>query len=63
VFGAALGAFAYEQFRGFLLVSPTFSQFQLVVAGVLLLVIVLFLPGGFMGWVYRKLPKLRKVLE
>jgi branched-chain amino acid transport system permease protein len=63
VFGAALGAFAYEQFRGFLLTSSTFSQFQLVVAGVLLLVIVLFLPGGFMGWLYRKLPKLRKVLE
>jgi branched-chain amino acid transport system permease protein len=63
VFGAAFGAFVYEQFRGFLLVSPTFSQFQLVVAGVLLLAIVLFLPGGFTGWLYRRLPKLRKVLE
>lgn len=63
IFGAAFGAFVYEQFRGFLLVSPTFSQFQLVVAGILLLTIVLFLPGGFMGWVYRKLPRLRKVLE
>ncbi len=63
VFGAAFGAFVYEQFRGFLLVSPIFSQFQLVVAGVLLLTIVLFLPSGFMGWVYRKLPRLRKVLE
>jgi branched-chain amino acid transport system permease protein len=63
VFGAAFGAFVYEQFRGFLLTSPTFSQFQLVVAGVLLLAIVLFLPGGFTGWLYRKLPKLRKVFE
>ncbi len=63
IFGAAFGAFVYEQFRGFLLVSPLFSQFQLVVAGILLLAIVLFLPGGFMGWVYRKLPRLRKVLE
>jgi branched-chain amino acid transport system permease protein len=63
VFGAAFGAFVYEQFRGFLLVSPTFSQFQLVVAGVLLLATVLFLPGGFMGWLYRKLPRLRTVLE
>jgi branched-chain amino acid transport system permease protein len=63
VFGAAFGAFVYEQFRGFLLTSPTFSQFQLVVAGVLLLAIVLFLPGGFTGWLYRRLPKLRKVLE
>jgi len=63
VFGAALGAFVYEQARGFLLVSPTFSQFQLVIAGVLLLLIVQFLPNGFMGWVYSKLPRIRKVLE
>lgn len=63
VFGAALGAFAYEQFRGFLVVSPVFSQFQLVIAGILLLLIVQFLPNGFMGWVYRKLPWVRKVLE
>jgi branched-chain amino acid transport system permease protein len=63
VIGVALGAFAYEQLRGFLLVSSTFSQFQLVVAGVLLLLIVLFLPEGFMGWVYRHLPRLRRVIE
>ncbi len=63
VFGAALGAFAYAQFRGYLVVSPTFSQFQLVFAGILLLLIVLFLPSGFMGWVYRKMPWTRKVLE
>lgn len=63
VIGVALGAFAYEQFRGYLLVSSTFSQFQLVVAGILLLLIVLFLPEGFMGWVYRRVPRLRKVIE
>ncbi len=63
VFGAGLGAFVYEQFRGYLLVSPIFSQFQLVVAGILLLLIVLFLPSGFMGWVYRRLPWMRRVLE
>ncbi len=63
VFGAAIGAFAYGQFRGALLTSSTFSQFQLVVAGVLLLAIILFLPGGFMGWLHKTFPKLRKVLE
>src|SRR5699024_8282690 len=63
VFGAALGAFVYEQARGFLLVSPMFSQFQLVIAGVLLLLIVQFLPNGFMGWVYSRFPQIRKVLE
>lgn len=63
VFGVALGAFAYEQFRGYLLISPIFSQFQLVVAGILLLLIVLFLPSGFMGWVYRRFPRLRRIIE
>ncbi|MGH8749376.1 MAG: branched-chain amino acid ABC transporter permease, partial [Burkholderiales bacterium] len=53
VIGPALGAFLYEQLRGWLLVSPTFSNFQLVIAGVLLLAIVLFAPGGLMGWLYR----------
>jgi len=63
VFGAALGAFLYAQMRGMLVTSATFSQFQLVVAGGLLLAVVLFLPGGFMGWLYKIFPKLRKVLE
>ncbi|MEI6557277.1 MAG: branched-chain amino acid ABC transporter permease [Rhodospirillaceae bacterium] len=63
VTGAALGAFLYEQFRGYLLISPTFSSFQLVIAGALLLVTVLFMPGGLMGWVYQRWPRLRRILE
>jgi len=63
VTGAALGAFLYEQFRGILLTSPVFSSFQLVIAGALLLVTVLFLPGGLMGWLYHRWPRLRRVLE
>jgi branched-chain amino acid transport system permease protein len=63
VTGAALGAFLYEEMRGWLLVSDTFSNFQLVIAGVLLLVIVAFAPGGIMGWVHRRLPWTRKLLE
>ena len=63
VVGPAVGAFLYEQLRGWLLVSPTFSHFQLVVAGVLLLAIVMFAPGGLMGWLYRRLPRLRRCLE
>ena len=46
VTGVALGAYLYEELRGYLLVSETFSHFQLVIAGVLLLLIVLFFPGG-----------------
>jgi branched-chain amino acid transport system permease protein len=63
VTGAALGAFLYEEFRSYLLTSPLFSNFQLVVAGALLLVIVLFVPGGLMGWVLERWPRLRGRLE
>jgi branched-chain amino acid transport system permease protein len=61
--GVALGAYLYEELRGFLLTSETFSHFQLVVAGVLLLLIVLFFPAGLMGFIYRQFPRTRKVLE
>jgi branched-chain amino acid transport system permease protein len=63
VAGPAIGAFLYEQFRGWLLTSAAFSHFQLVIAGVLLLAIVLFAPGGLMGWLYRRWPRLRIFLE
>ena len=61
--GAALGGFLYEQLRGYLLVSSALSHFHLIIAGGLLLLIVLFAPGGLMGSVYRRLPVLRGVLE
>ncbi len=61
--GPAIGAFFYEELRGWLLTSDTFSNFQLVAAGALLLVIVLFLPGGLMGWLYARWPSVRRILE
>jgi branched-chain amino acid transport system permease protein len=63
VTGVALGAYLYEELRGYLLTSETFSHFQLVVSGVLLLVIVLFFPGGLMGFIYSRFPRTQKVLE
>ncbi|HZI85123.1 MAG TPA: branched-chain amino acid ABC transporter permease [Casimicrobiaceae bacterium] len=63
VIGPALGAFLYEELRGTLLTSQTFSSFQLVIAGVLLLLIVLFLPGGLMGWIHRRWPRSKQVAE
>lgn len=63
VTGAAVGAFLYEQLRGFLLTQPRLSSFHLVIAGALLLVIVLFAPGGLMGAAYRRFPRLRTVLD
>ncbi len=63
VIGPALGAFLYEELRGALLTAEAFSHFQLVIAGVLLLLIVLFVPGGLMGFVHRRWPKSRRWLE
>jgi branched-chain amino acid transport system permease protein len=63
VTGPAIGAFLYEELRGLLLVAETFSHFQLVIAGGLLLLIVLFVPGGLMGWIHQKWPYTRWWLE
>ncbi len=63
VTGVALGAYLYEELRGYLLTSETFSHFQLVIAGLLLLLIVQFFPGGLMGWIYDRFPRTQKVLE
>jgi branched-chain amino acid transport system permease protein len=40
-----------------------FKDIQLVVAGVLLLLIILFVPAGVVGWLRRRFPRLRRVLE
>ena len=63
VMGAALGAGLYEKLRSYLLTSPKLSDFHLVIAGGLLLLVVLFAPGGLMGWFYRLLPRAREVVE
>jgi branched-chain amino acid transport system permease protein len=63
VVGAALGGGLYEKLRSYLLTSPSLSNFHLVIAGGLLLLVVLFAPGGLVGWVYRLVPRARKVLE
>src|SRR6202034_4419128 len=57
VAGVAIGAYLYEELRGYLLVSDTFSHFQLVISGTLLLLIVLFFPGGLMGFIYSRFPR------
>jgi branched-chain amino acid transport system permease protein len=63
VAGPAIGAFLYEELRAYLLFSETFSHLQLVLAGMLLLLIVLFVPGGLMGWIQARLPQLRRWLQ
>ncbi|HFD38393.1 MAG TPA: branched-chain amino acid ABC transporter permease [Anaerolineae bacterium] len=63
VLGPIVGAAAYQRLRGLLLVSPLFKNIQLAVAGVLLLIIVLFVPAGVIGWLRGRFPRLRRVLE
>ncbi|HEY7664871.1 MAG TPA: branched-chain amino acid ABC transporter permease [Xanthobacteraceae bacterium] len=63
IIGPAIGAFVYEEMRGILLTAESFSHFQLVIAGILLLVIVMFAPGGLVGLVHRRWPVTRRWLE
>src|ERR1700732_1104019 len=63
VTGVALGAYLYEELRGYLLTSSTFSNFQLVIAGALLLMIVSFFPSGLMGFIYSRFPRMPTILE
>jgi branched-chain amino acid transport system permease protein len=63
VVGAALGGGLYEKLRSYLLTSPRLSNFHLVIAGGLLLLVVLFAPGGLIGWLYKLVPHTRKVIE
>jgi len=61
--GPILGAGIYERLRGLLLVSPLFKNIQLVVAGIILLLIVLFIPAGVVGWLRRRILPLREWVE
>jgi branched-chain amino acid transport system permease protein len=62
VVGPVLGAAGYQRLRGALLTSPLFGNIQLAVAGVLLLIIVLFIPTGAVGWLRSRAPRLRRYL-
>ncbi len=62
VTGPILGAAGYQRLRGILLTTPVLKNFQLVVAGALLLLIILFIPGGAVGWLRKRFPRLMKVL-
>ncbi len=63
VLGPILGATVYQRMRGSLLTSAIFKNIQLSVAGALLLLIVLFVPAGAIGWLRYRFPVLRRVLQ
>jgi len=62
VLGPILGAAGYEVLRGFLVISRFFKNIQLTVAGVLLLLVILFIPAGAVGWLSKRYPVLRKFI-
>jgi branched-chain amino acid transport system permease protein len=63
VLGPLLGAVTYQGMRGYMLTSPLFKDLHLAVAGAVLLLIVLFVPAGLVGWLRGYFPKLRRALE
>ncbi len=62
VLGPILGAFAYQGMRGYLVTSAFFKDIQLSVSGALLLMIVLFIPAGAIGWLRHRIPTIRRAL-
>jgi branched-chain amino acid transport system permease protein len=63
VMGPLAGAVGYQWLRGYLLTSPLFKNLHLALAGVILLLIVLFVPAGAVGWVRGRFPRLKRFLE
>jgi branched-chain amino acid transport system permease protein len=63
VMGPVVGAFAYERLRGYLLTSALFKNLHLALSGLVLLLIVLFVPGGVVGWLRTRFARWRRVLE
>ncbi len=63
VSGPLLGAVTYQGLRGYLLTSPLFKSLHLAIAGLVLLLIVLFLPAGAIGWLRQRFQGLRRFLE
>lgn len=63
VLGPLVGSATYERLRGYLLTSDLFKNLHLAIAGFLLLIIILFIPAGLVGWLRARLPRLRRVLQ
>ncbi len=62
VLGPILGAFAYQGMRGYLVTSDFFKDIQLSVSGAILLIIILFIPTGAVGWLRHRFTPLRRIL-
>jgi branched-chain amino acid transport system permease protein len=72
VTGPIVGALIFDRLRSALITAPpielgsltiNLSNFHLVVAGVLLLLVVLFVTAGVIGWLRNRFPAVRRYLE
>lgn len=63
VAGPVVGATVYVWLRSYLITSDTFSSLHLFVAGGLLLVVVLFVTAGLIGWLRQRFALVRKYVE
>jgi len=63
VLGPMVGAAAYQGLRGYLLTSPIFKDLHLAMAGLILLLIILFVPAGAVGWLRHRVPVFRRLLQ
>ncbi|HEY6957455.1 MAG TPA: branched-chain amino acid ABC transporter permease [Candidatus Limnocylindria bacterium] len=59
VAGPIVGAAMYEWLRGFLITNPALAAYQLFLAGLLLLIVVLFVSAGLVGWLRNRYTVLR----
>lgn len=63
VTGPIIGALLYDRLRSSLITNETFSNFHQFIAGALLLIIVLFVTAGVIGWLRQRFPAVRRYLE
>lgn len=63
VTGPIVGALVYDRLRASLITNEIFSNFHQFIAGALLLLIVLFVTAGVVGWLRQRFPVVRRYLE
>ena len=63
ILGPVLGAVTYDKIKEALLVSETFKNLHLTISGIILLLIVLFVPEGIVGFLRKKIKPLKNILD
>ena len=63
ILGPVLGAITYDKIKETLLISETFKNLHLTISGLILLLIVLFVPEGIVGFLRKKIKILKNILD